>query len=88
MCRGNITNEEIDTSLRRIQKEIDRRFAQKGRGAWLSSDEVRGVIQRELYELDKAIHEKNKKQILDELMDVTVACVFGYTCIINSKTQW
>jgi len=86
--RPRVTDKEIEEGIITLRAEIQKRLCEKGCGAWLSTDEIRGVIQRELHELDEAIHTKNLTRIRDELLDIGVACVFGAICIDNVKVEW
>ena len=86
--RSHIHITEIELVLRGVYSKIVHQPEIKGCGTWQSTDEIRGVVQREIHELDEAIHKKNIDEIRSELMDIAVACVFGISCIDAKKVDW
>lgn len=81
--RERVSNESlleaIDTLKRSLAKEIDR----KGQNSFASTHEVLGVITEEYQELIDAVKSNNIDDVLLELTDLAVGCLFGIACYIN-----
>jgi len=79
--RDLITAEKLNISMDDFRATLSYRLDQKGRGIFVSSHEVLGVINEEMHELTDAIKSNDPEKILDELMDVVIAAFYGYASL-------
>lgn len=69
---------DIDRTLRKILLKLRADLRSKGRGAFVSSHEIYGILAEELnVELLDAIHANDPQQIQKELIDVAVGALFA-----------
>ena len=83
--RQRITKGELREVVKLVSYHLFRRLDTKGYGTWLSRHEILGILEEELYETKKAVHEGTIEDVRYELVDVAVGCLFAIACI-NSKT--
>jgi NTP pyrophosphatase (non-canonical NTP hydrolase) len=86
MQRPQITNEMIDDAFSILKSRMKETLERKGRGSFISTHEILGVITEENKELIDAVHQN--KGISDELMDIAVAAIFSAACIYNDTLEW
>lgn len=78
---------EIAAALKMFTDRLTTRIAQKGRGSFISELEIQGSVDQEVIEFKQAVHRKNRKDTVEELMDVAVGCVFGTASLIAITRQ-
>ena len=76
--------ETIDGTISNIANDLKVRCCKHGYGSFSSNHEALGVIQEEIYELTKAIHENDVNAIYEELNDTMIACLWG---MISMETK-
>lgn len=65
------------------------RIEEKGRGAFVSSHEILGILTEEMTEFTEAVHAKSSdEEKIAELTDIAVAALIGITSIRCGGTQW
>lgn len=81
--RPDVPVADIDAVFDSLQEALSQKLNKSGYGAFLGKHEILGVLEQELFELKKAIHEEHLgiKPVKNELMDIAVACVFSVACI-------
>lgn len=86
--RPIIKDKHITLAFERIEGELHRRLEEKGKGSWLSSHEMLGIITEEYTELIHAVKSNIRFQLRQELLDLGVAVVFALACMNNDKLDW
>ena len=67
---------------------MDEKLCQKGRGSFISTHEILGVVTEEYFELVEAIKTNDTREIRLELLDVIVSSLFGLACIEQDEKYW
>ena len=89
MKREQITELSIALAVEAVQGGLATTIENKGDGTFSSSHEILGVLEEELYELKKAVHEKKGGDALKrELIDIAVGATFAIACIDQESTDW
>jgi NTP pyrophosphatase (non-canonical NTP hydrolase) len=89
--RKPISPESVERSIEELKKNIKKRLEEKGNGSFASSHEILGIITEEYQELIQEITkhgEWKRVNVVNELMDIAVACVFGAACIESGSVDW
>jgi NTP pyrophosphatase (non-canonical NTP hydrolase) len=88
--RKIIIADDVNGAISDLQKEIARTINEKDPGSFASRHELEGVLSEEFAELRRAIFKDKRdfRAMRDELLDITVACVFGVACIDASGLEW
>lgn len=79
--RELIKEEKLNTAMDVFRATLLYRLNQKGKGIFVSSHEVLGVINEEMHELTDAVKSNDPEKILDEIMDVVIASFYGYASL-------
>jgi len=88
VTRKQVSDVDIDDALKDLAGHLSFRLNQKGKGSLASSHEILGLATEEHFELIEAVKSDNPRRVKEELLDLAVACVFGYACIDGSYTDW
>ena len=91
MCRPELTVEDINIAVQKLQKEVARRLNEKGKGSFASRHEILGVITEEYHELIEAVESSTSKSLAvveDELFDLAAGAVISAACIMAGKVDW
>lgn len=88
--RPSVPDEKIIRAMNELYDNLKKRLDQKGYGSFKSSHEIYGIIAEETnIELLGAIHKNEPlSEIQKELLDIAVACIFGYASIENGTVDW
>lgn len=87
--RPQITDDNLKWAMDALKAHLDKKLDQKGKGAWLSRHEILGIITEEVdVELKEAVHSETNQQIMGELADIAVGCVFAMACIEQGTLDW
>jgi NTP pyrophosphatase (non-canonical NTP hydrolase) len=86
--RVQVEEEHIRQGLKFLTQKLRYRLEEKGKGTFSSRHEILGVLEEEMYELRRAVCGENNIRVADELLDVAVAAVYGYICVLNGYTEW
>lgn len=79
----------MEKEIQALRESIRLRLREKGNHSLASSHEILGMITEEYHELIEAIKKNSHKAVLvNELLDLAVAAVFGATCIAEERTHW
>ena len=79
--RHTVKYDKIVDDIRKFTDLLEVEYKIKGQHSAISLHEVLGVLDEELDEFKKAIHDNDDKQAIDELYDIMIAAMWG----INSK---
>jgi NTP pyrophosphatase (non-canonical NTP hydrolase) len=82
--RQAISEDQIETGINDLAITLASRLAKKGPGSYASRHEILGIITEEYLEAVEAIREdgpEGYEHYAEELMDIAVACLFGYVCM-------
>ena len=88
MCRPELTADDINIAICKLQKEVARRLNEKGRGSFASRHEILGVATEEYHELIEAVTLKSLDEVEDELFDLAAGAVISAACIMSNKVEW
>jgi NTP pyrophosphatase (non-canonical NTP hydrolase) len=86
--RKQLNNDQINIGIDELIKKLYYRLEQKGYGTFSSRHEILGVVTEEYKEFIDAVHSKDYENMKEELLDIAVACVFGFTCIDENTIDW
>jgi len=86
--RHQVTEEPVAVALGDLERALRDRLAEKGRGTFASTHEIRGVLDEEFLEVREAMHEKDLDAVEAELLDLAVGAVFGYACVKLRTVEW
>ena len=89
--RVDITDTAMREVLALIERQIERRLKQKGRGGFVSKHEALGIIVEEYDELLEAVrNDRDVAPFLNECVDIAVACliaVMSFTSIDAAERE-
>ena len=77
MDRPEVEQDIVQITLDRLNDKLTHRLHHKGRAAWISTHEIKGIVDEEMDELKDACHRNDILDFEEELLDVAVAAVFG-----------
>ncbi len=83
--RVEVSEESIDAAIGLVSKKLARKLKEKGRGSFLSSHEILGVVAEEYHELIESVRGDENTPVIGELGDIAVACLFG---IASIREHW
>ena len=86
--RKQLTKKQITDAMEIISEKLQYRLIQKGFGTFASRHEVLGVVTEEYKEFIDAVHSKNYNEMCEEIIDLAVACIFGFACINEQTIEW
>jgi len=86
--RQQISDEYIREAEQLVSFWLKKRLDEKGKGTFSSRHELLGILTEERRELTKAVHEGELADVLPELVDIAVACIFGVACIRAGTMDW
>lgn len=96
MIRAQISEGHVRVALDRVKTMLLRRLEQKGRGIFVSSHEMLGVVSEEFYELkgsvrackEHGLHAGQGACVQDELVDIAVGCLLGLASYETGEVEW
>lgn len=88
MPRVLVSTEPRTAVLELVRQALDARLDEKGAHSFTSSHEIKGVLDEEYHELDIAIRKNDPQAVLDELLDIAVAAVFGICSARVGGLDW
>jgi NTP pyrophosphatase (non-canonical NTP hydrolase) len=77
MKRKQVKQKNVDDALSFILETLKNARKKHGHGRWASKHETLGILQEEVYELIKAIHENDAKDFKKELADIAITAIWG-----------
>lgn len=86
--RPTLSYREVDHGIETLRLALTHRLAEKGYGVFVSRHEILGAATEEFLELVQAVQGGTEIDLVEELIDLAVACVFGAACIQAKKTEW
>jgi len=81
--RFEISDKQSDEVISKLFEMIDYQTKSKGKGEFVSTHEILGVVTEEWKELTDATQSNNFHNVREELMDIAVAAVWGIASINN-----
>ncbi len=88
MGRKQITQTEEMNAIDCILLKLDEQLRKKGRGTFVSIHEISGVLDEEVREFKDEIHTNKYDDIVKELEDIAVTCLWGIASINSGKVDW
>jgi NTP pyrophosphatase (non-canonical NTP hydrolase) len=86
--REILTVEDLELAVENVRLKMLARLEEKGPGAYSSRHECLGIVEEEMHELVEAVRSGRFRDVINELMDVAVGCVFGIASIESGKVDW
>lgn len=86
--RKQVDKQFRNMALALVEQKLKQILKQRDSGTFTSKHEILGIITEEYHELIDAVHNNNKDELIEELLDVAVGAVFGLACIIAETTEW
>lgn len=86
--RKQVPNAHVDEAIMKLRNKLYSRLEEKGNGTLASTHEILGIIEEEHDELKEAVRSNRSELVMRELLDIAVACVFGYACIDKGHVDW
>ena len=83
-----VSDDSIEGVLSDVKQKLAARLVQKGRGTFVSRHEILGVAAEEFAEVIEAVHSGTDEDVIQELLDLAVAAVFGIASINRGGTDW
>jgi len=75
--RPEFSDLSIENAINSVKTWIKMRLQQKGRGVFVSSHEILGILTEEFQELKEAVRSNVYDKIQVELLDIAVGCILG-----------
>ena len=83
--RVEVEPEQILSANAPILEWLARRLYKKGRKGYIGPHETLGVIEEEYDELKEAVRSDDLEQVIRELTDVAVGCLFGIASLRQNE---
>lgn len=77
MERPRIPEWEVKKVQELVQVHLGEKILEKGRGAFVSTNEILGAVTEEYHESRVEIQANHRKNLEKELLDLAVACLWG-----------
>lgn len=77
-----------DDAIKIVAEKLEFRLKQKGNKTFTSTHEILGVVAEEYAELIHAVQNNNPAEVIEELKDIAVACIFGIVSINKKNMDW
>lgn len=88
MTRPVITDADLERVIQVVVRKLEFRMKEKGRGAFVSSHEIMGIVSEEYDEMKEAVQENDHNKLFDELADIAVASLKGMASMQVAKLDW
>lgn len=85
--RVEVQDLEQTGALKLLADNLTKRLVSKGRMGFISIHEILGAVEEEMDELKDAVRSDDRTQVVDELLDVAIGCVFGVASILAIMRQ-
>jgi hypothetical protein len=79
---------DIDNAISAILEMLSNRLDEKGRGIFISSHEILGIVAEEYAEFTKAVEDNDVAGQRSELIDIAVAAILGVVARSTGKMDW
>ena len=86
--RPQLTDEDLKKAVAILVGKIHERLDEKGKGIFMTSHEVYGIISEEHHELLHAIETGTGEEIYDEMLDIAVAALVGMASAESGGMEW
>lgn len=88
MSRYEVTNAEITDCLNMFKLHYSNKLFEKGKGIFVSSHEIDGVLGEEVQEWQVALHTNDAVLLQAELLDVMVSAFHGLVSLRSGQMDW
>jgi hypothetical protein len=87
--RQQLTIDDLEAAKAELATKLRFRANQKSMGAMASNHEILGILSQELEEYNDAIHNRlPDEEKVQELLDITVAAIWGIASIRSRGIDW
>lgn len=86
--RPQISDNAIDRVIEDVIRKLSFRLEQKGRGIFMSSHEIDGIIGEEVREFQRAIEANDPENQREKLTDIAVVAILGIVSRNSGKMNW
>lgn len=80
MKRKKIKKRFVKNAIKALKLKLKYRIAQKGNHSYASVHEAYGLIAEEVKELLDAVQSNNREEVMSEMMDIAVGCIYAIAC--------
>lgn len=87
-CRPQMSDNAIDRAMEDVMRKLMFRLDQKGRGIFMSSHEIEGIVGEEVREFQRAVEINDSENQREELTDIAVAAILGIVSRNSGKMDW
>ena len=88
MTRPVITDADLERVIQVVVRKLEFRIKEKGRGAFVSSHEIMGIVSEEYDEMKEAVQENDHNKLFDELADIAVGSIKGMASMQAGELDW
>ena len=88
MTRPVITDADLERVIQVVVRKLEFRMKEKGRGAFVSSHEIMGIVSEEYDEMKEAVQENDHNKLFDELADIAVGSIKGMASMQAGELDW
>ena len=88
MTRPVITDADLERVIQVVVRKLKFRMKEKGRGAFVSSHEIMGIVSEEYDEMKEAVQENDHDKLFDELADIAVGSIKGMASMQAGELDW
>ena len=86
--RPQMSDNAIDRAIEDVVRKLSFRLEEKGRGIFMSSHEIEGIIGEEVREFRRAVEANEQENQRKELIDIAVAAILGIVSRNSGKMDW
>lgn len=86
--RPELTADDINQVILKLQKEVARRLNEKGKGSFVSRHEIFGAVNEEFKEMEDAVRSETLGNVSDELLHTAAAAIIGIAGIDANKVEY
>ena len=88
MSRETIKKEALQSTLKYVLEELDKRIAEKGDVGFASIHECSGVIDEEVSEMKEAVGNNDHIEFDKECADIAVAAIWSIASLRSGTLDW
>jgi len=86
--RPQLSAADINLTFSQLQNKTRDRLGEKGAGILISRHEMLGVVEEEYHELVHAVESGSTTAVIDELVDIAVACIVSLASFKTGQVEW
>lgn len=80
-----VIKEDVNEASSLIISKLSKRLLEKGSFGYISNHETLGIVAEEYHELVDAVRSNSDDEVMSELIDIAVGCLFGVASMLARK---